>query len=58
MSYPKQIPAPMGLSEWECSDGKVFYDRKMAQAHEKGLTRKESMLDRMSDNSFESTLED
>ena len=35
--YPKRIPAPLGLSEWECSDGSVYYDSKMAQAHENGI---------------------
>lgn len=51
MNYPKRIPAPLGLSEWECSDGKVFYNSKMAKAHQEGINK--SFLDRMSEETFE-----
>ena len=37
--YPKRLSAPLGLSEWECSDGKVFYDSKSALYHEQFLRR-------------------
>lgn len=40
--YPKQIPAPLGLSEWECSDGKVYYDSNAAKSHQDGLDAQET----------------
>ena len=35
--YPKEVPAPLGLSEWLCSDNKMFYNSEMAKAHEHGI---------------------
>lgn len=31
------ISAPLGLYEWKCSDGQVFYKSLSALAHEKGI---------------------
>jgi hypothetical protein len=39
--YPKEIPAPLELSEWECSDGKVFYSSISARAHQSAIDKKE-----------------
>lgn len=34
------ISAPLGLYEWKCSDGQVFYKSLCALAHEKGIVRR------------------
>jgi hypothetical protein len=38
--WPKRIGAPLGLSEWECSDGATFYDSKFAKSYQIGLNKK------------------
>ena len=40
----KVIAAPLGLSEYECTDGKVFLDKKVAEAHQVGLDNQMNKL--------------
>jgi hypothetical protein len=33
------LPAPLGLSEYRCTDGKEFYDKEFAISHQVGIER-------------------
>lgn len=38
--WPKRIPAPLGLAEWECSNGQTFYSELAARARQSGLDKR------------------
>jgi len=40
-----RIPAPLGLSEWECSDGEVYLKSTIAVAHQMGILKSEASHD-------------
>jgi hypothetical protein len=40
------IPAPLGVFEWECTDGRTFYSRASAQAHQDGLNKLAEIADK------------
>ena len=39
----KRVPAPLGLSEWQCTDGKTYYNRQSADAHQNGIDKTPSI---------------